>query len=116
MRPFLPGCLVALLLAASAARAPGAAATQSPAATLRPSADLAVDLVLQEPVVAQPVFLNFDERGRMWVVQYLQYPAPAGLTAVSHDSYWRTVYDRSPSTKMCGATARSRRARRFSTA
>jgi putative heme-binding domain-containing protein len=61
---------------------------------LRPSADLAVDLVLKEPVVAQPVFLNFDERGRMWVVQYLQYPAPAGLAAVSHDSFWRTVYDR----------------------
>ena len=94
MRPFLPGCLVALLLAASAARAPAAAAAQSPTPALRPAADLAVDLVLQEPVVAQPVFLNFDERGRMWVVQYLQYPAPAGLTAVSHDSYWRTVYDR----------------------
>ena len=27
---------------------------------------------------AQPVFLNFDERGRMWVVQYLQYPDPPG--------------------------------------
>ena len=71
-----------------------AAEPASPVAALHTPADVAVDLVLKEPVVAQPVFLNFDERGRMWVVQYLQYPAPAGLTAVSHDSFWRTVYDR----------------------
>ena len=56
--------------------------------------DVTIDLVLKEPDVAQPVFLNFDERGRMWVVQYLQYPEPAGLTAVSRDSVWRIVYDR----------------------
>ncbi|HWA86816.1 MAG TPA: PVC-type heme-binding CxxCH protein [Opitutus sp.] len=56
--------------------------------------DLAIDRVLQEPVVAQPVFLNFDERGRMWVVQYRQYPTPAGLKVVSHDEWWRVVYDR----------------------
>ncbi|HEY0966975.1 MAG TPA: PVC-type heme-binding CxxCH protein [Opitutaceae bacterium] len=61
---------------------------------LRTPTDVAVDLVLQEPTVAQPVFLNFDERGRMWVVQYLQYPEPAGLTAVARDSVWRIVYDK----------------------
>lgn len=57
-------------------------------------ADLAADLVLREPRVAQPVFLQFDERGRLWVVQYLQYPDPAGLRAVSRDSVWRVIYDR----------------------
>ena len=31
--------------------------------------DLVLSPVLTEPVVRQPVFLNFDERGRMWVVQ-----------------------------------------------
>ncbi len=56
--------------------------------------DLTLDLVLAEPTIAQPVFLNFDERGRMWVVQYLQYPEPAGLTAVARDSVWRIVYDK----------------------
>jgi len=61
---------------------------------LRSPGDLAIDLVAQEPDVAQPVFLNFDERGRMWVVEYLQYPSPAGLTVVSRDSIWRVVYDR----------------------
>jgi putative membrane-bound dehydrogenase-like protein len=61
---------------------------------LRTPADLALDLVAQEPVIAQPVFLNFDERGRMWVVEYLQYPEPAGLKMVSRDSVWRAIYDK----------------------
>src|SRR4051812_34547554 len=59
--------------------------------TLHVPADLALDLVLRDPIVAQPVFLNFDARGRMWVVQYRQYPDPAGLKAVSRDEFWRTV-------------------------
>ncbi|WP_373650365.1 PVC-type heme-binding CxxCH protein [Schlesneria sp. DSM 10557] len=58
--------------------------------------DLAVDLVLAEPEVAQPLFMNFDERGRMWVMQYLQYPEPAGLTLLSKDQWWRAVYDKVP--------------------
>ncbi len=58
--------------------------------------DLALDLVLSEPIVRQPVFINFDERGRLWVVQYLQYPAPAGLKVVSRDNYWRAAYDKVP--------------------
>lgn len=62
--------------------------------SLHVPADLAIDLVVRDPVVAQPVFLNFDERGRMWVVQYLQYPHPAGLSVVAHDEFWRVVYDR----------------------
>ncbi len=61
---------------------------------LRTPSDLTVDLLLKEPKVAQPVFLNFDERGRMWVVQYLQYPEPAGLNVVARDSVWRIVYDK----------------------
>jgi putative heme-binding domain-containing protein len=59
-------------------------------------ADLEIDQVLAEPEVRQPVFLNFDERGRMWVVEYLQYPFPAGLKMLSHDSVWRAVYDKAP--------------------
>ncbi len=58
--------------------------------------DLRIELVASEPVVRQPVFLNFDERGRMWVVQYLQYPDPRGLKVLSHDGYWRAVYDKVP--------------------
>ena len=58
--------------------------------------DLVWEQVLSEPDISQPVFLNFDERGRMWVVEYRQYPAPAGLTLVSRDSVWRAVYDAVP--------------------
>ncbi len=58
--------------------------------------DLAWDQVLTEPQITQPVFLNFDERGRLWVVEYRQYPLPAGLKTISHDSVWRSVYDRVP--------------------
>ena len=58
--------------------------------------DLEWEQVLSEPLIAQPVFLNFDERGRMWVVEYRQYPSPAGLKMVSRDSVWRAVYDRVP--------------------
>ena len=36
--------------------------------------DLQLELVLAEPIVRQPVSIIFDERGRLWVVQYLQYP------------------------------------------
>ncbi|MBX3413232.1 MAG: c-type cytochrome [Pirellulales bacterium] len=49
-----------------------------------------------EPMVRQPVAIEFDERGRLWVIQYLQYPNPAGLERVSVDRYSRTVYDRVP--------------------
>ena len=53
----------------------------------------AVRLVAAEPVVRQPVAIEFDERGRLWVIQYLQYPNPAGLKRVQVDRYSRTVYD-----------------------
>ncbi len=58
--------------------------------------DLEVELVLAEPVVRQPVSISFDDRGRLWVVQYLQYPNPAGLKMTSHDGQWRAVYDKIP--------------------
>jgi putative membrane-bound dehydrogenase-like protein len=58
--------------------------------------DLRIEQVLTEPVVRQPLFMNFDERGRLWVMQYLQYPYPAGLKMVSKDQFWRAVYDKVP--------------------
>ena len=36
-------------------------------------------LVAAEPLIRQPVSVSFDARGRMWVLQYLQYPNYAGL-------------------------------------
>src|SRR6202051_4757882 len=49
-----------------------------------------------EPEIRQPILVKFDDRGRLWTIQYLQYPNPAGLKRVSVDRYSRTVYDRVP--------------------
>ena len=56
----------------------------------------AVELVAAEPLVRQPVAIDFDDQGRLWVLQYLQYPNPAGLKRVKVDRYSRTTYDRIP--------------------
>jgi putative membrane-bound dehydrogenase-like protein len=58
--------------------------------------DLKLELVLAEPHVKQPLHLTWDERGRLWVVQYLQYPYPAGLKMLSRDAFLRAVYDKVP--------------------
>src|SRR5262245_27111173 len=55
-----------------------------------------VSLVAAEPMIRQPVTMTFDDRGRLWVIQYLQYPTPNGLKPVSVDQYLRTVYDKVP--------------------
>ncbi|MEO6808040.1 MAG: PVC-type heme-binding CxxCH protein, partial [Isosphaeraceae bacterium] len=55
-----------------------------------------VQTFVSEPEVRQPVAATFDERGRMWVIEYLQYPVPAGLKPVTVDQYLRTEYDRVP--------------------
>ncbi|MFP6877616.1 MAG: PVC-type heme-binding CxxCH protein [Roseibacillus sp.] len=58
--------------------------------------DLELDTVLSEPLVRQPLFIDFDERGRMWVVQYIQYPNPAGLEVLTWDKHLRKVFDQVP--------------------
>ena len=58
--------------------------------------DLSVQLVLSDPVIAQPLFMTWDERGRMWLAEYRQYPEPAGLTMLSRDVFLRSVYDKVP--------------------
>jgi putative heme-binding domain-containing protein len=66
------------------------------------------NVALAEPEITQPVFFNFDERGRMWVVEYRQYPYPAGLKVVSHDSVWRAVYDKTPLPPPLGVPGKDR--------
>ncbi|HTN76452.1 MAG TPA: PVC-type heme-binding CxxCH protein [Pirellulaceae bacterium] len=58
--------------------------------------DLVLETVLAEPIVQQPVQISFDARGRMWVVQYLQYPFPAGLKVIKYDEHLRAVFDKTP--------------------
>lgn len=55
-----------------------------------------VSIVANEPEIRQPISIAFDERGRMWIVQYLQYPTPAGLKPIQVDQYLRTKYDKVP--------------------
>ena len=53
------------------------------------SSGLQVTQLLAEPKVRQPLFATFDVDGRMWVVQYLQYPEPAGIKQLSRDNFWQ---------------------------
>src|SRR3954468_8707105 len=57
---------------------------------------LEMQLAASEPMVRQPLDLTWDRRGRLWVVQYLQYPFPAGLKVVKYDQYLRAVFDKVP--------------------
>jgi putative heme-binding domain-containing protein len=85
---------LALLLAAQA-RPQGYAPVDAPA-RMAPADGLAVNLYAAEPEVRQPILVKFDDRGRLWTIQYLQYPNPAGLRRVQIDRFSRTVYDRVP--------------------
>ncbi|MBI4624367.1 MAG: dehydrogenase, partial [Verrucomicrobia bacterium] len=65
-------------------------------AKMKSAPEFKVDLLLSEPRVAQPTHLSFDDRGRLWVSQYRQYPYPTGVNMVSRDNYYRSYYDRVP--------------------
>ena len=71
--------------------APGVAA-----AKMIPAPGLTVNLFAAEPDISQPILAKFDDRGRLWTIQYLQYPLPAGLKRVKVDRWSRAVYDRVP--------------------
>ena len=57
---------------------------------------LKIELVSSEPMVEQPLFMHFDDRGRLWVVQYRQYPFPEGLKVIRYDQHLRAVFDKVP--------------------
>ncbi|MEO5995300.1 MAG: hypothetical protein ABIN89_01300 [Chitinophagaceae bacterium] len=69
---------------------------QNTLAAFRYPDDLSLDLVLSEPAIVQPVEISFDHRGRLWVVQYNQYPYPKGLKITSVDNYLRVTFDKVP--------------------
>ncbi|NND04961.1 MAG: c-type cytochrome [Saprospiraceae bacterium] len=64
--------------------------------------DLKVDVVLAEPEVTQPLEINFDPRGRIWVVQYGQYPYPKGLKVTGIDHHIRMTFDKKPAPPPAG--------------
>ena len=69
---------------------------------------LEIKLVAAEPMVTQPLSISFDDRGRMWVLQYRQYPLPVGLKPVAVDQYLRTKYDRLPEPPPSGPKGQDR--------
>jgi putative membrane-bound dehydrogenase-like protein len=94
----LPLSLCALLACASFAPAqPSGPLTPEEAVKKFKLPDgFSVRCVASEPMVRQPVSMSFDSRGRLWVLQYLQYPHYAGLKPLKQDQYLRTVYDKVP--------------------
>lgn len=70
--------------------------------------DLRFQLVLSEPEITQPLFMTWDERGRMWVVEYRQYPDVAGVKMLSRDVFLRSVYDKMPEPPPHGEKGRDR--------
>jgi putative heme-binding domain-containing protein len=64
--------------------------------TFKNADGLEMRLVASEPLIRQPLSISFDDRGRLWLLQYIQYPNPEGLRAVAVDEYLRTKYDRRP--------------------
>ena len=93
-----PVLLVALAAALPAATAadPGGFPPAGAAGRMRPADGLVVKLFAAEPDVRQPILVKCDDRGRVWTIQYLQYPNPAGLRRVAVDRWSRAVYDRLP--------------------
>lgn len=64
--------------------------------TFRLKDDLSIELIASEPAISQPLFLTWDSKGRLWVVQYRQYQYPAGLKVVQFDQHLRAVFDKIP--------------------
>ncbi|MBG86709.1 MAG: dehydrogenase [Verrucomicrobiales bacterium] len=58
--------------------------------------DFEMEIVASEPTIRQPLYINWDHRGRMWVIQYLQYPFPAGLKVIKYDQWLRAIFDKVP--------------------
>src|SRR3954465_8608920 len=94
MRTLLP--LFALVACASVAPAADALTPEEAVKRVKLPEGFSVRAVATEPMIRQPVSMSFDSRGRLWVLQYLQYPHYAGLKAVKQDQYLRTVYDKVP--------------------
>ncbi|MFO0820401.1 MAG: PVC-type heme-binding CxxCH protein [Pirellulales bacterium] len=94
---YVVACVLALevLLATSTAYTQGLSADQA-VQRMKLAGGFEASVVASEPLVRQPVAIEFDDRGRLWVIQYLQYPNPEGLKRVQVDRYSRTKYDRVP--------------------
>ena len=90
------GTLIASCCGRCHAEGPKATPARDAVKTFKIADGLEVRLVASEPLIRQPLSISFDDRGRLWVLQYIQYPNPEGLRPVAVDEYLRTKYDRRP--------------------
>lgn len=109
---FWLACLCGIPCALSAAEPgidhPPALSPAESAKRFKVAEGLEIRLVASEPEVTQPLSISFDDRGRMWVLQYRQYPNPQGLKAVEMDNWLRTKYDKVPDPPPQGPKGRDR--------
>lgn len=82
--------LLLLVLSARALHGQGYSITEAPS-HFEIAPGFHASLYAGEPDVRQPILVKFDNRGRLWTIQYLQYPNPAGLKRVSVDRYSSTL-------------------------
>src|SRR5262249_52491482 len=45
-----------------------------------------IELVASEPAIGKPINLNFDDRGRIWLTQSVEYPFPAPSSRPPRDA------------------------------
>ncbi len=90
-----------LVLGAVAADPPEGLSPEASGQAVRIAPGLRVELVAAEPLVESPVEIAFDEDGRLWVVEMLDYPngpppgeAPEGRIKVLDDDDGDGRYDR----------------------
>src|SRR5262245_21595210 len=95
-RPLVHTLVLLGLLSGPSRLAAQGFAPEEAARRMTPGEGLSARLVAAEPLIRQPVAIEFDDRGRLWVIQYLQYPNPEGLQRVAVDRYSRTIYDKIP--------------------
>ena len=88
--------LLAALVFPSVAAAQGGFSPDDAVKRMKLPEGFSVRCVAAEPMIRQPVSISFDARGRLWVLQYLQYPNYAGLKPVKQDQYLRTIWDKVP--------------------
>lgn len=95
-RVFGLGVILGLTLANTESAVAQGLAPQEALARMEVPEGFEVQQVASEPLVRQPVAIEFDDRGRLWVIQYLQYPNPSGLKRITVDRFSRTKYDQVP--------------------
>ena len=56
----------------------------------------AIHLVVSEPDIGQPMNLNFDARGRLWITSSVEYPYPANRDLDPRRGRFKDIGDHPP--------------------